>query len=69
MKLQYGEDLWLDVLERAGVKHTVFNTRQIYPDDLMTKLAAGLAVHTCETVDRVMQYFGKCFVRFFSNLG
>ncbi|XP_032456579.1 soluble guanylate cyclase 89Da [Nasonia vitripennis] len=69
VQLQYGEDLWLDVLERAGVKHTVFNTRQIYPDELMTKLASGLAVHTCETVDRVMQYFGECFVRFFSNLG
>ncbi|XP_011498155.1 PREDICTED: soluble guanylate cyclase 89Da-like [Ceratosolen solmsi marchali] len=69
VQLKYGEDLWLDILEKAGAKHTVFNTRQIYPDDLMTKLAAELAVHTCETVDSVMQYFGKCFVRFFSNLG
>ncbi|XP_058791395.1 soluble guanylate cyclase 89Db-like isoform X2 [Phymastichus coffea] len=69
VQLQYGENLWLDMLDRAGAKHAVFNTRQIYPDDLMTKLAAALAAHTCETVDSVMQYFGKCFVRFFNNLG
>ncbi|XP_014213715.1 soluble guanylate cyclase 89Db-like [Copidosoma floridanum] len=69
VQLQYGEDMWLDILERAGAKHTVFNTRQTYPDDLMTKLAAGLAMHTCETVDNVMKFFGKCFVRFFNNLG
>ncbi|KAJ8682238.1 hypothetical protein QAD02_018030 [Eretmocerus hayati] len=69
VQLKYGEDLWLDLLEKAGVKHTVFNTRQTYPDDLMTKLAAELALHTSETVEGVMQYFGKCFVRFFSNLG
>ncbi|XP_043470147.1 soluble guanylate cyclase 89Da-like [Leptopilina heterotoma] len=69
VQLEYGEELWLQMLEKAGVKHTVFNTRQIYPDDLMTKLAAALADHIGESINSVMEFFGKCFVRFFSNLG
>lgn len=59
----------MQMLEKAGVKHTVFNTRQVYPDDLMTKLAAALADHIGESINSVMEFFGKCFVRFFSNLG
>ncbi|XP_024945973.1 soluble guanylate cyclase 89Db isoform X2 [Cephus cinctus] len=67
--LEYGEEVWLCILEAAGVKHTVFNTRQIYPDNLIRDLAKALAAYTCDTEDKVMQFFGRCFVRFFSNLG
>ncbi|XP_076171822.1 soluble guanylate cyclase 89Da-like [Ptiloglossa arizonensis] len=69
VQLEYGDDIWRQLLERADCKHMVFNTRQIYPDDLMTNLAAALATLSSDTVDNVMQFFGKCFVRFFSNLG
>lgn len=69
LQLEYGDDIWRQLLERADCKHMVFNTRQIYPDDLMTNLAAALATLSSDTVDNVMQFFGKCFVRFFSNLG
>ncbi|XP_012288927.1 soluble guanylate cyclase 89Db [Orussus abietinus] len=69
VQLEYGEEMWLQIVESAGTKNVVFNTRQIYPDHLMTDLAAALAGHTGDTVDWVMQFFGKCFVRFFSNLG
>lgn len=69
VQLEYGEDMWLQLLERADCKHMVFNTRQTYPDELMTNLAAALAEFNGESVENVMQFFGKCFVRFFSNLG
>ncbi|KOX70464.1 Soluble guanylate cyclase 89Da [Melipona quadrifasciata] len=69
LQLEYGEDVWLQLLERADCKHMVFNTRQMYPDELMTNLAAALAEFNGESVEDVMQFFGKCFVRFFSNLG
>lgn len=68
-KLEHGEEIWLEILERAGVKHTIFNTRQIYPDALMTDLAAAVAEYRGDTMDNTMQFFGKCFVKFFSNLG
>lgn len=69
LQLEYGENMWLQLLERADCKHMVFNTRQTYPDELMTNLAAALAEFNGESVENVMQFFGKCFVRFFSNLG
>lgn len=68
-QLEYGEEVWNCIVESAGVKHFVFNTRQVYPDNLMTDLAAALATYTEQSVDDVMHFFGKCFVRFFSNLG
>ncbi|XP_076659417.1 soluble guanylate cyclase 89Da-like [Halictus rubicundus] len=69
VQLEYGEEVWLQVLEKADCKHMVFNTRQIYPDDLMTNLAAALAALNEDSIDNVMRFFGKCFVRYFSNLG
>lgn len=35
----------------------------------MTNLAAALAAYTGDSMDSIMQFFGKCFVRYFSNLG
>ncbi|KYM92221.1 Soluble guanylate cyclase 89Db [Atta colombica] len=67
--LEFGEEVWLRILEKADCKHIVFNTRQIYPDMLMTNLAMALAAYTGDSMDNIMQFFGKCFVRFFSNLG
>ncbi|XP_011878399.1 PREDICTED: soluble guanylate cyclase 89Da-like [Vollenhovia emeryi] len=69
VQLEFGEEVWLRIVEKADCKHMVFNTRQIYPDELMTNLAAALAAYTGDSMDNVMQFFGKCFVRFFSNLG
>ncbi|XP_031838866.1 soluble guanylate cyclase 89Da-like [Nomia melanderi] len=69
VQLEYGEEIWLQILEKADCKHMVFNTRQVYPDELMTNLAAALASLSNDSVDNVMRFFGKCFVRFFSNLG
>ncbi|KAL6262140.1 hypothetical protein P5V15_007237 [Pogonomyrmex californicus] len=69
VQLEFGEEVWLHILEKADCKHIIFNTRQTYPDELMTDLATALAVHTDDSMDNIMQFFGKCFVRFFSNLG
>ncbi|XP_046418773.1 soluble guanylate cyclase 89Da-like isoform X1 [Neodiprion fabricii] len=69
VQLEYGEDVWNEILESAGIKHSVFNTRQVYPDTVMTDLAATLATCTGQSIDSVMNFFGRCFVRFFSNLG
>ncbi|XP_012250694.1 soluble guanylate cyclase 89Da-like [Athalia rosae] len=69
VQLEYGEEVWNHIVEAAGATHSVFNTRQIYPDNLMTDLAAALAVYNAQPVEEVMYFFGKCFVRFFSNLG
>jgi hypothetical protein len=70
-QLEYGEEVWQQVRELADCKFAVFNTHHIYPDHVMTSLAAACASVTGEgaTKDHFMQFFGRCFVRFFSNFG
>nr|CAD7602785.1 unnamed protein product [Timema genevievae] len=70
-ELEYGEEIWREILERAGCKYTVFNTHQIYPDNLVPNLAAASAEVTGPgaTAEQFMEFFGRCFVRFFSNFG
>ncbi|XP_019696259.1 soluble guanylate cyclase 89Da [Harpegnathos saltator] len=69
VQLEFGDEIWCHILEKADCKHMVFNTRQTYSDELMTNLAAALAAYTGDSMDNIMQFFGRCFVRFFSNLG
>lgn len=66
---EYGQDIWKQVCQIVDCKHNTFKTHQIYPDKLMPDFAAALAAVTGETFDYFMNFFGKCFVRFFSNFG
>ncbi|XP_055323492.1 soluble guanylate cyclase 89Db-like isoform X2 [Sitodiplosis mosellana] len=66
---QFGDLVWKQALRATGCKHTVFNTHQIYPDTLMPDLAEALSAITGESFDYFMNFFGKCFVRFFTNFG
>jgi len=83
LQLEYGENAWREVVRLARCKWYVFNTHHIYPDGLMPELATA-AAHLLTDPDRTpdggraaaeptadvfMRYFGRCFVRFFSNLG
>ncbi|XP_005183922.1 soluble guanylate cyclase 89Db [Musca domestica] len=66
---EYGQEVWKRVCHIVDCKHSSFKTHQIYPDKLMPDFAAALAACTGETFDYFMNFFGKCFVRFFSNFG
>lgn len=48
---------------------TVFNTHQIYPDTLIPDIAHALSEILGKPFDEIMQYFGECFVGYFSNFG
>uniref|UniRef100_A0A1Q3FL72 guanylate cyclase n=1 Tax=Culex tarsalis TaxID=7177 RepID=A0A1Q3FL72_CULTA len=69
VQLEYGENIWKQALYTAGCKLTVFNTYQQYPDSLIPDLAAALSAITGRSIDDFMVFFGRCFVRFFSNFG
>ncbi|KAG4074461.1 hypothetical protein HA402_015750 [Bradysia odoriphaga] len=66
---QFGDHIWKKAIRATGATNTVFNTHQIYPDNLMPDLAEALSALTGESFDYFMDYFGKCFVRFFTNFG
>ncbi|KAM8704401.1 hypothetical protein ACLKA7_008931 [Drosophila subpalustris] len=66
---EYGLEIWTKVCRIVDCKHNSFKTHQIYPDKLMPDIAAALSACTGESFDFCMNFFGKCFVRFFSNFG
>ncbi|GJQ69469.1 hypothetical protein Trydic_g6576 [Trypoxylus dichotomus] len=69
VQLEYGEAMWKKVLEVAGCKISVFTTHQVYPDSIMSNLATACAEITNASYDSFMEFFGRCFMRYFSNLG
>ncbi|XP_060524248.1 soluble guanylate cyclase 89Db-like [Cylas formicarius] len=69
VQLEYGDEIWQRALQMSECKYTVFNTHQVYPDHIMANLASALAQITAKSYDSFMTFFGKCFVRFFSNYG
>ncbi|XP_050303874.1 soluble guanylate cyclase 89Db-like [Anthonomus grandis grandis] len=66
---EYGDEIWQKALLMAECKFTVFNTHQVYPDYIMSNIATALAKLTSKSYDSFMNFFGHCFVRFFSNYG
>ncbi|XP_063926180.1 soluble guanylate cyclase 89Db-like [Zophobas morio] len=69
VQLEYGDEIWQKALQLSECKYTVFNTHQVYPDHIMGCLASALAQITSQSYESFMNFFGKCFVRFFSNYG
>jgi len=62
---EYGMETWRKVCQIVDCKHQSFKTHQIYPDKLMPDFAAALSASTGESFDFCMNFFGRCFVRFF----
>lgn len=71
-QLQYSEDIWLAVLERAGYpRSTVFGTYTVYPDNVLNKLgeAAAAVINNGSSADDFIAYFGRCFVLYSHHFG
>ena len=70
---KFGEAKWNEIRERAGICNHMFITHKQYSESLMTKIADTaaeiLGEETDMSSDDFMQYFGTCFVKFFSHYG
>ncbi|XP_033752088.1 soluble guanylate cyclase 88E-like [Pecten maximus] len=70
VKTEHGEEVWRAILEHIGLRNTVFNTHGIYPDRVMLDLSKACSkVIGDRTSEEYLQYFGQCFVKFFSHYG
>ncbi|XP_037942629.1 soluble guanylate cyclase 89Da-like [Teleopsis dalmanni] len=69
IQAEYGNNIWKEICKIVDCKHQTFKTHQIYPDKLMPDIAAAAAACTGKSFDFFMNFFGRCFVRFFSNFG
>ncbi|PFX18582.1 Soluble guanylate cyclase 88E [Stylophora pistillata] len=70
---KYGEEKWDKIRERAGISEHMFITHKRYSESMMQKIADAseevLGEETDMTSDDFMQFFGRCFVKFFSHYG
>lgn len=70
---KYGEEKWDEIRERAGISDHIFITHQRYSESFLKKLAEAaeeiLGEETSMISDDFMNYFGSCFVKFFSHYG
>lgn len=66
---RYGKDVWLEVKERAGIKHPAFATHQKYSDNIIPQLANALHETTGDSLETIGEEFGKRFVHFTSSFG
>ena len=70
---KYGEEKWETIRERAAISDHMFVTHKRYSESNMQKIAEAaeevLGEETDMTSDDFMQFFGGCFVKFFSNYG
>ncbi|XP_060074329.1 soluble guanylate cyclase 89Db-like [Ylistrum balloti] len=70
IKTDHGEHMWRSVLEHIGLKNTVFTTHVIYPDHVMIDLSKACSTLIGDrTPEEYLEYFGQCFVKFFSHYG
>ena len=73
LRRKYGDKSWDMIRVRAKIKNRIFVTHERYPDQLMLDIATAassvVANETCQTADDFIQFFGVCFVKFFSNYG
>ncbi|EFX75363.1 hypothetical protein DAPPUDRAFT_250529 [Daphnia pulex] len=64
-KADYGNDVWLSLLEKVEYQNTTFSTHSIYSKDLAIKMANAVANLTADgsTPQDFLTYFGRCFIR------
>ncbi|KAK3797497.1 hypothetical protein RRG08_028687 [Elysia crispata] len=67
IKQDYGDELWVAVLEQSGLPQVVIQLHKTYPDEWMLNLAKSAAQVLGNQVNDVMLYFGTCFVSFFTK--
>ncbi|CAF0955453.1 unnamed protein product [Rotaria sordida] len=68
--LSYGYHIWKKIVQELNFEHESFTTLGRYEDNLIEKIAECLADILHEgTLEYYMQFFGECFVRFFTNYG
>ncbi|XP_046441203.1 soluble guanylate cyclase 89Da-like isoform X2 [Daphnia pulex] len=65
IQADYGNDVWLSLLEKVEYQNTTFCTHSIYSEDLAIKMAnvAANLIADGSTPQDFLTYFGRCFIR------
>lgn len=69
IKVNYGEDKWDDIRRQAGIDSPSFSVHQVYPENLLTKLAKKAQQVLGVSEHQFMDQMGVCFVGFVGQYG
>ncbi|CAF0824330.1 unnamed protein product [Adineta ricciae] len=66
----YGHETWKRIVQELGFEHETFTILGRYNEDIIQRIAECLTSVMREgSPDYYMEFFGKCFVRFFTTYG
>ena len=65
----YGEEMWLKVREKGGIRHSTFTTQKTYSETVVPRLAKAAADATGLELDHLMHKLGNHFVLFVGQYG
>ncbi|XP_055301154.1 soluble guanylate cyclase 88E [Sitodiplosis mosellana] len=69
IKINYGEDKWDEIRRQAGIDAPSFSVHQVYPENLLNKLAKKAQQVLNVPEKEFMDQMGVCFVSFVSQYG
>lgn len=69
VKLTYGEEKWDEIRRQAGIDSPSFSVHQVYPENLLNKLAKKSQQMLNVNEHEFMDQMGVCFVSFVSQYG
>lgn len=69
IKVNYGEDKWDDIRRQAGIDSPSFSVHQVYPENLLNKLAKKAQQVLGVSEHQFMDQMGVCFVGFVGQYG
>ncbi|XP_037034237.1 soluble guanylate cyclase 88E [Bradysia coprophila] len=69
VKINYGEEKWEDIRRQAGIDSPSFSVHQVYPENLLQKLAKKAQQVLGVSEHEFMDQMGVCFVSFVSQYG
>ena len=65
----FGEETWVRVREKGGVRHSTFTTQKTYSETVIPRLAKAAVEETGMEMDHLMRKLGNHFVQFVGQYG
>lgn len=62
--LQFGEGVWREIQESAGIEATAFTRLNVYPDESTYRLVEAISAHSGLTAEQVLELFGRYWIQY-----
>ena len=66
---RFGEEIWSEIRESAGIKERIFLVLEPYPDEITHKLVAAASQVLNLSASEIMQIFGQYWIKYTGTVG